>query len=180
MKVFKFGGASLKNAGAIRNMAGIVKSFTDKPLLVVVSAMGKTTNALESILNTSIKGGDPALEIVALKKYHDQICQDLFGSTQPVQDKLGSIFNDLSKIAKQRADYDQVYDQVVSLGEVISSIIVEQYLKSTGVQSTWVDARKFILTDRTFREGKVQWDATADRIKTLLPTLQKNVVLTQG
>lgn len=180
MKVFKFGGASLKNAGAIRNMAGIVKSYTDKPLLVVVSAMGKTTNALESILNTSLKGGNPGSEIEGLKKYHDQICQDLFGSAQPIQDKLDSIFNDLSKIVNQRADYDQVYDQVVSLGEVISSIIVEHYLKSTGVQSAWVDARKFILTDRTFREGKVQWDATTDRVKALLPTLQKNVVLTQG
>ncbi|HEU5292583.1 MAG TPA: aspartate kinase [Cyclobacteriaceae bacterium] len=180
MRVFKFGGASLKNAAAIRNMAGIVKSFTNDPLMVVVSAMGKTTDALESILNTAVKGSDPISEIGALKKYHVQICTELFASPQGIQEKLDSIFGELLKTLKQPGDYDQIYDQVVSQGEVISSVIVEHYLKSTGIQSIWIDARKFISTDRTFREGKVQWKVTTDRIQTLQPVLQKNVVLTQG
>jgi aspartate kinase len=180
MKVFKFGGASLKNTAAIRNMAGIVKSYTGAPLLVVVSAMGKTTNALEGILNTAVKGGDPTSEIEVIKKYHLQICNELFTSPQPISDKLDTIFNDLLKITQQPAEYDQAYDQVVSLGEVISSVIVEHYLKSIGVSSTWIDARNFIATDRTFREGKVQWKITSERIQTLLPILQKQVVLTQG
>jgi aspartate kinase len=180
MKVFKFGGASLKNAAAIRNMAGIVKSFANTPLLVVVSAMGKTTDALESVLNTAVKGGDPKSEVEALKKYHAQICQELFASPQPIEHKLDTLFVGLLKTLKQPADYDQFYDQVVSLGEVISSVIVEAYLKSTGVPSTWIDARKFIATDRTFREGKVQWKATAESIQGLQPVLEKNVVITQG
>lgn len=180
MKVFKFGGASLKNAGAISNMAGIVKSFTDTPLLVVVSAMGKTTNALENVLNTFIKGGVYKSEIDAIKNYHFQICTELFSSPQEINNKLESIFDDLSKIIQQPAEYDQVYDQVVSFGEVISSVIVEQYLASTGVQSSWIDARNFILTDRTFREGKVQWKETSERIQSLVPVLQKKVILTQG
>src|SRR5688572_19160974 len=124
MKVFKFGGASLKNAGAIRNMASIVKSFAGTPLLVVVSAMGKTTNALEGVLNTFVKGGDYASEVEVIKKYHLQVCEELFGTTQEIKGKLDSVFNDLLKIIKP-AEYDQVYDQVVSFGEVISSIIVE-------------------------------------------------------
>ena len=180
MKVFKFGGASLKNAAAVRNTASIIKSFAGSPLLVVVSAMGKTTDALESILNTAMKGGDHTLEIEDLKKYHIQICQELLTRPDGIQEKLDGIFNHLSEIPKQGADYDQIYDQVVSQGEVISSIIVEHYLTSIGVQSTWIDARKFISTDRTFREGKVQWKTTGEQIETLKPVLQKNVVLTQG
>src|SRR5688572_11250423 len=105
MKVFKFGGASLKNAGAITNMAGIVKSFTNTPLLVVVSAMGKTTNALESVLNTFIKCGDYTTEVNAIKKYHIQICEELFASPQEIKSKLDSIFDDLLKTITQRADY---------------------------------------------------------------------------
>jgi aspartate kinase len=180
MRVFKFGGASLKNAEAIRNMASIVKSYADAPLLVVVSAMGKTTNALESVLNTFARKGDYLGEIEAIKTYHLQICQELFTSTEEITSKLNSTFDALLKNVNLPGDYDQVYDQVVSMGEVISSIIVAQYLSHTGMQSQWVDAKKLILTDATFREGKVQWKKTEERIATLRSSLQKNVVLTQG
>jgi aspartate kinase len=180
MRVFKFGGASLKNAGAIRNMASIVKSHAATPLLVVVSAMGKTTNALESVLNTFTRKGDCLEEIEAIKNYHLQICQELFTSTEEIIPKLNSIFDELSKKVNLPGDYDQVYDQVVSMGEVISSVIVEQYLNHTGMQSLWVDARKYILTDTTYREGKVQWKKTEERIAALRSSLQKNVILTQG
>jgi aspartate kinase len=180
MKVFKFGGASLKNAGAIRNVATIVKTYADTPLLVVVSAMGKTTNSLESILNASVKGGDYQSEIESLKNYHIQICEDLFSSSEHVIQQLNSIFDDLSKKVKQPEEYDLVYDQVVSTGEIISSFIVEKYLASTGLNSTWLDSRKYILTDSTFREGKVQWKETTANISTLHTRLQKNTVVTQG
>src|SRR5687768_813214 len=171
MRVFKFGGASLKNAEAIRNMASIVKSYTDAPLLVVVSAMGKTTNALESVLNTFARKGDYLGEIEAIKTYHLQICQELFTSTEEITSKLNSTFDALLKNVNLPGDYDQVYDQVVSMGEVISSIIVAQYLSHTGMQSQWVDAKKLILTDATFREGKVQWKKTEERIATLRSSL---------
>ena len=179
MKVFKFGGASLKNAAAIRNMASIVKAYSNAPLLVVVSAMGKTTNALESVLATFTKGGDYKTEIDAIKKYHAQICHDLFNSSDPIPE-LESVFTDLQKNLSTKAEYDQVYDQVVSIGEVASSIIVEKYLAFTGLTTTWIDARKHIRTNNSFREGKVDWEETGKSIAGLKSTLQKNIVLTQG
>lgn len=180
MKVFKFGGASLKNAGAIRNMAAIVKSHADTPLLVVVSAMGKTTNALESILNAHSKGGNYQAEIESLKDYHIKICEELFSSPRPVAQQLNLLFDELLERIQIPGEYDLVYDQVVSMGEVISSFVVERYLSSTGLSSAWLDSRKYILTDSTFREGKVQWKETTENISTLHTSLQKNTIVTQG
>lgn len=179
MRIFKFGGASLKNAGAIRNMASIVKSNAHGPLLIVVSAMGKTTNALESILNTFTKGGDYTAEVNELKRYHAVICQELFLSPQPIIDKIDSVFNDLLKKFQKPVD-DQVYDQVVSSGEVISSLIVEAYLASIGLASSWIDSRKYIVTDPTFREGKVQWKKTGEKIVALRSLLTEKIIVTQG
>jgi aspartate kinase len=180
MKVFKFGGASLKTADAIRNMAAIVKLHSHAPLVVVVSAMGKTTNALESILNAYTKSRDYTAEAEAIKKYHVQICLELFSSADPVIKKLDKVFADLLKNLKASTEYDHVYDQVVSFGEVMSSIIVEQYLLSTGLPTTWLDVRNYIITDSTFREGKVQWRKTEERIAPLKLMLQKNIIVTQG
>jgi aspartate kinase len=180
MKVFKFGGASLRNAAAIRNTAAIVKSNADVPLVVVVSAMGKTTNALESILNTFVKGGDYQTDLDLLKNYHFQVCDELFATDHKIAPQLNSLFDELSKKVKHPGDDDLVYDQVVSMGEVISSFIVEKYLSSIGLNATWLDSRKYILTDSTFREGKVQWKETFDNMAALRPILQKNMVVTQG
>src|SRR5688572_24292665 len=179
MKVFKFGGASLKDAGAIRNMASIVKSNAHGPLLIVVSAIGKTTNALESILSTFTKGGSHTSELNELKRHHAVICQELFLSPQPIIVKLDSVFNDLLKKFQTPVD-DQVYDQVVSSGEVVSSLIVEAYLASIGLASTWIDSRKYIVTDETYREGKVQWKKTEERIASLKPLLAEKIIVTQG
>ena len=179
MRVFKFGGASLKNAEAIRNMATIVKLNAHTPLLIVVSAMGKTTNALEGILNTFSKGGDCLAEVNTIKKYHAEICQGLFPSSKAIISKLDSIFNEILKNIKKPVN-DQVYDQVVSLGEIASSLIVEEYLASTGLSSSWIDSRKYVVTDFTFREGKVQWKKTEERIAALRPLLEKKIIVTQG
>jgi aspartate kinase len=179
MRIFKFGGASLKTAGAIRNMASIVKSHAQGPLLIVVSAMGKTTNALESILTTFTKGGDYAAEVNELKKYHAVICQELFSSPNSINEKLDTIFTDLLKKIQAPVD-DQVYDQIVSFGEIVSSVIVEAYLASIGLATAWIDARKYIVTDATFREGKVQWKKTGERIDSLRPILAQKIIVTQG
>lgn len=180
MKVFKFGGASLKNAQAIRNMANIVKLQANTQLLVVVSAMGKTTNALEGVLNTFYKKGDHQTEVDAIKAYHLSICHDLFPSPVTITSKLNQLFSDLLKKFDGTHDYDQVYDQTVSYGELLSSVIVEQYLSSTGIQTNWVDARNYIITDATYREGKVDWRRTEERSISLKQVLQKNVIVTQG
>lgn len=180
MKVFKFGGASLKNASAIQNMASIVKAYANSPLLVVVSAMGKTTNALESILNTFKKEGNTQSEIEALRNYHFEICDNLFSGPEPVKKKLESVFEELTENLQTPGEYDQVYDQVISLGEVISSVIVSHYLVQQGLPCQWLDARKYILTDTAFREGKVDWKKTEEHIHQLKTDLQNTIILTQG
>lgn len=180
MKVFKFGGASLKNAAAIQNMASIVKAYADGPLLVVVSAMGKSTNALESILNAYKKEGDYEAEIQALRSYHFGICDNLFEDTEPVKKRIEAVLEELTENLQTPGEYDQVYDQVISLGEVISSVIVSQYLIQQGLSAQWLDARKYIITDTSFREGKVDWKKTEEQIHQLTADLQHTIFLTQG
>lgn len=180
MKVFKFGGASLKNAAAIQNMASIVKAYAGSPLLVVVSAMGKTTNALESILNSYTQEGDYQAELAMLKSYHFTICENLFDDPDPVKKKITAILEELTENLHTPGDYDQVYDQVISLGEVMSSVIVASYLAEQGLPCQWLDARKHIITDTAFREGKVDWKKTEEHIQHLKADLQNHILLTQG
>jgi aspartate kinase len=180
MKVFKFGGASLKNAPAIQNMASIVQAYADSPLVVVVSAMGKTTNALESILNTFKKEGDYQSEIQALTAYHYDICTALFENSDAIKKKLDLVIDELAENLQTPGEYDQVYDQVISLGEVISSVIVSHYLSQQGLPCIWLDARKYIITDTAFREGKVDWKKTEEHIHQLKNDLQHSIMLTQG
>ncbi len=180
MQVFKFGGASLKNAQAIRNMATIVKAYTHSPLLVVVSAMGKTTNALERILNACKKDQDYQTELHTLQTYHNQVCTDLFTDAAPVQKRLDAVFHELTENLQTPGEYDQVYDQVISLGEVLSSVIVAHYLAHEGLNCHWLDARNYIITDTTFREGKVDWKKTEEHILPLKNDLQQHIILTQG
>lgn len=161
-------------------MASIVKAYSDSPLLVVVSAMGKSTNALETILNTFTKGGDYHSEIEALRHYHFEICSNLFEDAEPVKKRIDSVLDELSENLHTPGEYDQVYDQVISLGEVISSVIVSHYLSQQGLPCQWLDARNYIITDTAFREGKVDWKKTEEHIHQLTPDLQKNIILTQG
>lgn len=180
MKVFKFGGASLKHAAGIRNVASIIRSYPQSPLLVVVSAMGKTTNALEQILHLAYHGKSPAPEIKDLAEYHHGIIADLFPKQHLVYDAIRKTLNDLEQSLTVAAPYDQLYDEAVAKGELLSSIIVHHYLESQGLPSIWVDARDYIATDDSFREGKVDWSKTAQNIAALEPVLKKNIVLTQG
>ena len=180
MKVFKFGGASLKNAQAIRNMAGIVRSNTSSPLLIVVSAMGKTTNALERILHLHRQNGDFQSEIDSLMKVHTTIINELFENPVPVYSEIEKIRAGLKAVLQQGGGEDEIYDQVVSLGEILSSQIVHQFLTVSGLNSAWKDARKFIITDRAFREANVDWQKTEMQIKLLKDELQQCIILTQG
>lgn len=180
MKVFKFGGASLKSASAIQNMASIVKAYAGSPLLIVVSAMGKTTNALESILNLYTREGDYQAEIASLKHYHFTVCENLFADPEHVKKTLAALLDELNDNLHTPGDYDQVYDQVISLGEVMSSVIVASYLVEQGLPCQWLDARKHIITDTTFREGKVDWKKTEEHIQHLKTDLQNHVLVTQG
>src|SRR6185295_18805273 len=154
MKVFKFGGASLKNAAAIKNVASIIKAHSNDQLLVVVSAMGKTTDALEIIIAHSHAGQNFDSELARIKEYHLQIIHDLFNEPRKVIDSVNAQFDELSKRTTFKSEYDFAYDQVIAFGEIISSVILHQYLLQEGLPSEWIDSRKFIRTDSTFREGQ--------------------------
>jgi aspartate kinase len=180
MKVFKFGGASLKNPKGVQNVASIIQSEEDNNLLVVVSAMGKTTNMLEKILTLARTGQNATPEINALRDYHQEIITELFPPDHPVLKLVDGVFEALSSNLELQGDPDMVYDQVVSTGEILSSIIVHHYLNQQNLNSHWLDARTCIITDNSFREGKVDWEITSSHIQKLKPVLENQVIITQG
>ncbi|HEX6889832.1 MAG TPA: aspartate kinase [Chryseolinea sp.] len=180
MKVFKFGGASLKTAAGIRNVASIIKSQKANNLLVIVSAMGKTTDLLERVMNLSTSHQEFEQTLSSLKNYHYEVIDQLFKDHTAVTKEVNAIFSDLENQLTKDDDFDQVYDQVVSLGEVLSSIIVHHFLLSQNVASYWIDARTFIRTDHTFREGKIDWSTTADNVEPLKSILSDHIIIAQG
>jgi len=181
MKVFKFGGASIKNAEAIKNMCAIIGEYSNEKLVVVVSAMGKTTNALEKILNLNYNKQKVGQELATLKKYHHDILQILFNQDHKVHGLVESIFSQLEHTLTLPYLYDQMYDQVVSCGELLSSTIIAEYLNECEFKTHWLDARKYIKTSKNFREGHVDWRVTEELIKHDVPELAKErVVITQG
>lgn len=180
MKVFKFGGASLKDAASIRNMAEIVKKYGQPPLLIVVSAMGKTTNALEQILESHRNHSQAGPGFEALKEYHLAIINELFPENHPVFDSVGQTFQRSLLALEEPHAYDTAYDQFISCGEVLSSTIVHHFLLLNGLPSTWMDARNFISTDESFREGNVDWELTEKKMQSLAQVMEEKIVLTQG
>ena len=187
VNVFKFGGASLKDAAAIHHVGTILKQFAGEKLIIVVSAMGKTTNALEEVAFAYWHGKtDEARE--KLHGVHSDattIMRELFGT---VPEALAASVNDLFVSVEwaldeaPNAEYDFDYDQIVSLGELISSHVVATYLNHIELPTGWLDARDVIQTDNTYREGWVKWPETTERAANLLPPLlqQHHFVLTQG
>lgn len=178
MKVFKFGGASIKNAAAVKNMTKIVRSYSNEKLLVVVSAMGKTTNALEDILSSRLATGE--LDLVPLKKYHIDICNDLFYSEHQIFQQIESLFDHLHSTLEKDYPFDKYYDQVISFGEILSSTIISEYLNEIGCSVKLIDSRKYVRTDSNFRNGHVDWDITCDLISDLNDDLNNHTLLTQG
>jgi aspartate kinase len=184
MLVFKFGGASVKDADGIINLASVVNKYTDQQLLIVVSAMGKTTNALEKLTKAYVDQADDMHDIFEeIKKYHFDILHQLFENGHPVFDDVANAFVEIDWAIEDEPhdSYDFIYDQIVSIGELVSTRIVSAYLNKAGVKSQWLDVRGYIHTDNTYREGAVQWDKTRESITNDLPAmLAKGVVVTQG
>ena len=180
MKVFKFGGASLRDSNGVKNVASIIASEASKNLLVVVSAMGKTTDMLERILSLASSKQDYRVALDELKKYHHEIIEGLFQDPSSVISEVDTHFNDIEKQLSASAAFDQVYDQVVCKGELVSSVIVHHYLLSKNIASFWHDSRSSVNTDKNFREGRVDWAKTSVAIEKLRPVLQKNIIITQG
>lgn len=181
MKVFKFGGASVKDVSGVKNVAIILQSYVNTRVVVVISAMGKTTNALEKILNQFRDHSDHTAELNTLKQFHASIMAGLFTEDHAVFKIVDDLFKDLEIKLKIHGKYDEVYDQVVSFGELISTVIVHHHLLDQGLPCEWIDAREYIFTDNTFREGKVDWQKTCSAIKAVnLILKRKNFVITQG
>jgi len=181
MKVFKFGGASVKDPSGVRNVAAILQSFPGEPVLVVVSAMGKTTNALEKILDLHRRQGDWQSEAEKLKLFHLQVMAELLPASHPSFMQAEFFFAELEAELERGGEASQVYDQVVSIGELVSTLIVHAFAETKGMRTRWFDARALIATDSTYREGRVQWDKTKAQIKPLRGLLEQGeIIITQG
>jgi aspartate kinase len=185
MEVYKFGGASVVNAQAIRNLAEIIKNAARTNLLIVISAMGKTTNKLEELSNAYVFGQENTHALLEeIKTYHFDIIAELFSDHQhPVFNDIANSFVEIEWLLEEEANDapDYIYDQIVSIGEILSTKIVAAYLNNSGTPASWVDARNFIKTDNTYREGKVDWEKTSMEIaKHLKPILERGIAVTQG
>ncbi|MFT5824078.1 MAG: aspartate kinase [Crocinitomix sp.] len=187
MKIFKFGGASIKDYRAVINVGEILHLHEEENLVVVVSAMGKTTNALEAIIASFSKQNHAETEklIDELKRFHHGIIQEL-GLDQELGllDEIFILFDWLrDKCKLPFGDYDFEYDQIISLGEVLSTKIINNYLQEENFKSTWVDARKLIRTNDRWREGRVDWELSENLIQAEINTVFENgnrIAVTQG
>jgi aspartate kinase len=182
--VYKFGGASVKSSGAVRNLAEILRDPLRNNMVIVVSAMGKTTNGLESMLSQKLNGQDFSEDSLILKTYHLQICRELFAEDHRVFAQVENLFIQLDNRMQQRINrknYDEFYDGVIGFGELISSRIVAEYLCAQGLIVLWQDAREVIHTDSDFRFAKIDWERTQKSCQTRWkPILEKFPILTQG
>jgi len=182
MKVFKFGGASVKDAAAIRNFTGIIRG-SDSPLVIVVSAFGKTTNALEEVVNARHGGDGDALSLLeGLYALHVSVARELGLEDEELYDCL----KDTCQVAAEylaeggEQDYDMDYDQVVSAGEMWSSRIIAAWLIKEGHRCQWVDIRKVLLTDKRFRDANILWQESETRAKFVFNAPGTDYFITQG
>ena len=187
MKVFKFGGASVKDAESVRNVGRIIARFTGEKLLVVISAMGKSTNKLEELIDAFWKNKDAEKRniIAELKDFHFTIARDLIADPKNhIFSDLEDLFMELECLVEKRypdVTYDEIYDGIICYGELLSTRIVSDFLQSIDTRNKWVDARNFIQTDSNFREGRIKWTETEETIKRILgPYIDRSIVITQG
>ncbi|MCX6302696.1 MAG: aspartate kinase, partial [Bacteroidia bacterium] len=182
MKVFKFGGASVKDAAGISNLAKIVAGEHDN-LVIVVSAFGKTTNALEKVLKTWLAGDKNYKDhLDDIYSYHASVTEELFISENTAKSKIDDSFARLKKYLKDatQSGYDFEYDQIVSYGEIWSTIIIAEFLKKTGINAEWIDIRDYLLTDERYRDANILWEDSFTVIKSVFDFRKSLVYVTQG
>jgi aspartate kinase len=182
MRVFKFGGASVKDAEGVKNVFDVLQKVGYEEVLLVVSAMGKTTNALEVVIkNYFEKSSDLSASIQEVKKYHNQILLDLFeDENHEVFWTINEHFADLEYFIRSNKspNYNFVYDQIVSYGEIISTTILNFYMNYRSINSQWLDVRNYIKTDNTYRDAEVNWEITQKNISKIAK--KKTLFITQG
>ncbi|MCH7399977.1 aspartate kinase [Belliella sp. DSM 107340] len=182
--VFKFGGASVKDAKSIKNLFNILFNRLRNPTIIVVSAMGKSTNSLEAIINLKVQKKDYSSNISIFENFHLEICQQLFPLHHSVFLELDTQFTLLKEKMKEDLHidrYDEFYDQVICFGELISTKIIQSFLLDSGINCEWIDARSCISTDSDYRFAKINWNVTKQNCDAiLLQLLKKGTVITQG
>ena len=164
MQVFKFGGASVKDASGVKNVASVLQKIGYKNTLIVVSAMGKTTNALELVIKNYFENkAELQSSLQDVKKYHNEILLDLYDNENHLAfKKVTALFDELNSFFKtnKSPDYNFVYDQVIGYGELVSTLIISEYLNTIGLKNNWIDVREQIKTDNYYRRANVNWDET--------------------
>jgi aspartate kinase len=185
MKVFKFGGASVRDAAGIKNVATILQRYKDEQLVIIVSAMGKNTNALEAVINAHAKQTGNAHELYnEVKESHYAVMRELFDANDEVFTTINDTFVEGEWVLDEapNEDYDYMYDQLVCMGELVSTRILSAYFNKAGLNTQWLDARDVVITDNTYREGWVIWEKTRTNIQKVVPPMLAagGFVLTQG
>jgi len=185
MQVFKFGGASVKDAAGVKNLTKIVQKYPSTQLLIVISAMGKMTNKLEELTWAYVSGDEKAHQLFEeIKTFHFEIINSLFeDQNNPIYDDVANTFVEIEWLLEEEANDSAayLYDQIVSIGELVSTKIVAAYLNLSGTFTIWADARSYIKTDNSYRDANVIWDKTTIEIQKHLPSyLNKGIVVTQG
>ncbi|MDG2491523.1 MAG: aspartate kinase [Flavobacteriaceae bacterium] len=182
MRIFKFGGASVKDAKGVQNVAKVLKKVGYTDTLVIVSAMGKTTNALEVIVDQYFNTPkELSNSIVELEQFHSEIVTELMGvEAQPLKEKVSVLIQELKSFFEHNkaTNYSFVYDQVVSFGELLSTTIINAYLNYININSEWLDARKCVKTDAYYRDANLDWDATQEAINDQVS--KAKLVISQG
>ena len=177
MRIFKFGGASVKDADGVKNVFEVVQKVGHEDVLIVISAMGKTTNALETVIkNYFEKSNEFHSSLQEVRKYHNQILLELFDDEEhDVFFTVNSHFADLEYFLRSNKspNYNFVYDQVISYGEIVSTTIVSHYFNEKGIKNNWIDVRNFIKTDATYRDANVDWEQTQKLISKGIKTRAK-------
>ena len=180
MKVFKYGGASVKDAEGIKNLAEILTKYKEDNPLVVISAMGKTTNALEEVARAYYLNQDALGKLNYVKQFHFHILTELFDSCHSIYDTISNLFLEIEWAIEDtsRPNYSFEYDQIVSFGELLSTSIVSAYLKVIGVDNDLLDARDVVKTDNNHQEARIDWNLTSKLIKEKVN--KDKLTITQG
>ncbi|MBS1655592.1 MAG: aspartate kinase, partial [Bacteroidetes bacterium] len=187
MKVFKFGGASVNSVDRIKNVAAILSQYKNEKILIVISAMGKTTNALEKVVDAFYAGNkEEALQLFEVVKQNHLTTAKYLLVTQynNTYSRLLDFFTEAEWLLHDKPvrGYDYYYDQVVCVGELLSTAIVSAYLQEAGISNQWVDVRDIFRTDDNFRDANIDWDFTKQKVtEQIVPLFDKtDIILTQG
>lgn len=182
MQVFKFGGASIKDAAGVKNVAHVLKTVGYQNTLIVISAMGKTTNAIEVVIDNYFNSkSELQSSLQEVKKFHNEILLELFDNEKhPIFKKVFNLFDELRSFLDRNKspDYNFVYDQTIGYGELVSTVIVNAYFNEIGLKNNWIDVREFIKTDNYYRRANVNWEETQQRIAANFD--KKSLNITQG